>query len=108
MRLTILTALAVCLGAISSLAQDANPQGKVLNGAANKVITNAPGLNPNDPKNHSHEGLIEERGRSRAGGVKVHLQGRFQHSVQGSVSADGRASKCCTTDTKCAAHQPAK
>lgn len=43
----------------------------------------------------SGEGLREEPGQTRSGGVKVHLQGRFRSAVTATIGADGRLTTHC-------------
>jgi hypothetical protein len=48
----------------------------------------------------SGEGLQETRGVTRAGGMKIDLQGRFRSSVVATVGADGKVTTRCQTDSE--------
>ena len=58
-----------------------------------------PVLSPNEQNaiSTSGDGLREEPGKTRAGGVKVHLQGRFRSSVVATLGVDGRPITHCVT-----------
>ena len=48
--------------------------------------------------NTSSEGLREVPGKTKSGGVKVHLQGRFRSAVSASLDSNGLLTKRCETD----------
>ena len=47
----------------------------------------------------SGEGLRELPGKTRSGGMKVHLQGRFRSTVSVYADSDGRLTTHCQTDS---------
>ena len=51
------------------------------------------------PLSTSGEGLREVPGRTRGGGIKLHLQGRFSSTVTAHISPDGNLTTRCQTDT---------
>ena len=48
--------------------------------------------------NTSHEGLVEEPGKSRAGGVTVNLKGRFRSAVVHGTDAQGQPATRCVSN----------
>jgi hypothetical protein len=51
-----------------------------------------------DPLSTSGEGLRETQGKTRHGGIKVDLQGRFRSTVTATVDADGKLKTQCLTE----------
>jgi len=50
------------------------------------------------PLSTSGEGLREVPGRTRGGGIKLHLQGRFSSTVTAHIGPDGNLTTRCQTD----------
>jgi hypothetical protein len=46
----------------------------------------------------SGEGLREAPGKTKGGGIKVHLQGRFRSTVSASMDSSGRLTTRCQTE----------
>ena len=53
----------------------------------------------NNPLSTSGEGLREVPGRTRGGGVKLHLQGRFRSTITATTSSEGHVTTRCRTES---------
>jgi hypothetical protein len=93
-----LAATAILLAAASSHAQsrrvEVDPRtGRIVQPTDQKAAAPGADLSTSD------EGLLERAGTSRAGGVGVHLQGRFRSNVRVTRGADGRLIEDCVPGT---------
>ena len=92
-------AAALVLSARPSLAQsrrvETDPRtGRVVEPSGQSAVP------PSAEQSTSSEGLAERAGKSRAGGVGVHLQGRFRSNTWVTRGPDGKLVEDCVPGTK--------
>lgn len=69
-----------------------------LNPVTGEPMSPTPGMikyNVKNARSTSSEGLVITQSKSKAGGMEMHLQGRFQGGITATIDADGKAVARC-------------